>query len=326
MEVPLGDTYYFLFTTRRFSTGAPFTLAGTPALSVYEENNLTEITTGVAVTADYDSKTGLNEASVVATAANGYEVGKYYSVVITTGTVDSVSVVGEVVGHFRVMPAEDAGAGIRDVNLTHIDDAANSTSTAQLGVNVVNAAGTAWGSGAITTASFSTGAITQAVLATNCISSLELDSSAITEIRDGILADSTAFNGADIAAILVDTGAIETDTQDIQSRLPAALVSGRMSSDMVAISGSTTAADNLEESAEAIIPGTAQTGTLSTTQCSTDLTGYADDELVNRVIVFKSGTANGQAAQITAYANTNGVVTFQEIQTAPVNGDLFVIV
>lgn len=40
--------------------------------------------------------------------------------------------------------------------------------------------------------------------------------------------------------------AIEVDTQDIQSRLPAALVSGRMSSDAVAISGSTTAADNVE--------------------------------------------------------------------------------
>ena len=39
---------------------------------------------------------------------------------------------------------------------------------------------------------------------------------------------------------------IEADTQDIQSRLPAALVGGRMDSDAVAISGSTTAADNVE--------------------------------------------------------------------------------
>ena len=31
MQVPLGDTYYFKFTSRQFSTGAPFTLAGTPA-------------------------------------------------------------------------------------------------------------------------------------------------------------------------------------------------------------------------------------------------------------------------------------------------------
>lgn len=44
--------------------------------------------------------------------------------------------------------------------------------------------------------------------------------------------------------------AIETDTQDIQSRLPAALVSGRMAADMIALSGDTVAADNLEAAAD----------------------------------------------------------------------------
>lgn len=44
--------------------------------------------------------------------------------------------------------------------------------------------------------------------------------------------------------------AIETDTQDIQSRLPAALVSGRMAADMIAVSGDTVAADNLEAAAD----------------------------------------------------------------------------
>ena len=53
-------------------------------------------------------------------------------------------------------------------------------------------------------------------------------------------------NGADINAILVDTGTT------LDGRIPAALVSGRMSSDAVAISGDTTAADNLE----AILDGT----------------------------------------------------------------------
>ena len=39
---------------------------------------------------------------------------------------------------------------------------------------------------------------------------------------------------------------IEADTQDIQARLPAGLVGGRMDSDVGAISGDSTAADNLE--------------------------------------------------------------------------------
>ncbi len=40
--------------------------------------------------------------------------------------------------------------------------------------------------------------------------------------------------------------AVEADTQDIQGRIPAALVSGRIAADAIAISGDTTAADNLE--------------------------------------------------------------------------------
>lgn len=101
-DITLGDTIYPRFTTRAFATGIPTTLAGTPVLSVYEENNLTQITTGVSVTVDYDSVTGLNQATIVATSGNGYESGKSYDLVITTGTVGGVSVVGEVVGSFTV--------------------------------------------------------------------------------------------------------------------------------------------------------------------------------------------------------------------------------
>lgn len=56
-------------------------------------------------------------------------------------------------------------AGVLEVDLTHIAGSAVSTSTAQLGVNVVNAAGTAWGSGAITAASIANGAIDAATFA-----------------------------------------------------------------------------------------------------------------------------------------------------------------
>lgn len=128
MHVPLGDTYEFKFTTRT-TTGAPTTLAGTPVISVYEENNLVQITAGITLTVDYDSVTGMNHVAVVATTGNGYEIGKYYNAVITTGTVGGTSVVGEVVGHFRMMPAEDAGAGIPDINLVSWLDTAAATPT-----------------------------------------------------------------------------------------------------------------------------------------------------------------------------------------------------
>src|SRR3990167_7621137 len=51
-DITLGETFYSFFTTRAFATGVPTTLAGTPALSVREENNATPITAGVSVSVD----------------------------------------------------------------------------------------------------------------------------------------------------------------------------------------------------------------------------------------------------------------------------------
>ncbi len=97
-----NDVVYGKFTTRQ-STGAPFTLAGTPALSVYKDNNTTESTTGVTLTVDFDSRTGLNHFAIdTSTDGTFYAEGHQFDVVITTGTVNSISVVGEVVGTFTL--------------------------------------------------------------------------------------------------------------------------------------------------------------------------------------------------------------------------------
>lgn len=95
---------------------------------------------------------------------------------------------------------------------------------------------------------------------------------------------------------------------------------------MTQIGGSSTAADNLRASTLGIIQGTAQTGTLSTTQATTSLTGYADGELVGAEIIFTGGVANGQRSRITAYASAGGLVTYNTITTAPANADTFVVV
>lgn len=91
------------FNTFRPSTGAPFTLAGTPVLSVYKDNSATQSVTGVTLTVDFDSLAGLHDYAVD-TSADGtfYSAGSSFAVVITTGTVDSVSVVGTVVGRFTL--------------------------------------------------------------------------------------------------------------------------------------------------------------------------------------------------------------------------------
>lgn len=109
-DITLGDTFYHQFTTRQFSDGVPTVLTGSQALSVLEENNAVPITAGVSVAVDRGSVVGLNEATIVATSGNGYEVGKSYAIYISAGTVGGVSVVGEVVGHFTI---EKSAAHIR---------------------------------------------------------------------------------------------------------------------------------------------------------------------------------------------------------------------
>lgn len=108
MSKHLGDydtsaVIYGKFTTFRPSTGATFTLGGTPALSVYKDNSTTQSTTGVTLTADFDSVTGLNHFAID-TSADGtfYSAGSFFDIVITTGTVDSVSVTGTVVASFTL--------------------------------------------------------------------------------------------------------------------------------------------------------------------------------------------------------------------------------
>ena len=103
-DITLGETFTFGFTTRAFTTGVPGTLGGTPVLSVKEGANDTPITAGVSVDVDTCATpvTGLNEGTIVATSANGYEAGKSYFCYISTGTVGGVSVVGEIVCQFTI--------------------------------------------------------------------------------------------------------------------------------------------------------------------------------------------------------------------------------
>jgi len=98
----LGDTIYRRFTTRAFATGVPTTLAGTPVVSAYEDDSTTQITAGITLGVDHDSVSGLNLLTIVATGGNGFENGKDYDIVITTGTVGGTSVVGEVVFSFSL--------------------------------------------------------------------------------------------------------------------------------------------------------------------------------------------------------------------------------
>lgn len=114
-DFKLGTTLYDYFATAAADTGAPTTLSGTPVVSVYEDNSDTQITSGVTLGVDADSVTGLNRLTIVATSGNGFEVGKQYTAVITTGTVGGTSAVGYVVSSFSI---EKTGLNLTNTSIS----------------------------------------------------------------------------------------------------------------------------------------------------------------------------------------------------------------
>ena len=88
-------------------------------------------------------------------------------------------------------------------------------------------------------------------------------------------------------------------------------------------------ASAIEASARTIIEGTAEAGTLSVTQMTSNVTN-ADNSLIGRLIAFQPDTTTaalrGRITDITAFANATGIFTYTAIPAAPVNGDTFVVV
>lgn len=95
-----NQTIYLYFNTVG-SDGVAETLAGTPAVEIYEDGSDTQITSAETLSASADSVVGFNRLAVDLNDA-GFESGKTYTCVLSAGTVDSVSVTGRIVGVFSV--------------------------------------------------------------------------------------------------------------------------------------------------------------------------------------------------------------------------------
>lgn len=124
----------------------------------------------------------------------------------------------------------------------------------------------------------------------------------------------------------LDAANMPTDLSDIQARLPAALVSGRMDSDVRAVNGNTDSAAKLALSADTMEIGVAIAGTLSTTEMTTDLTEVTDDHYNGRVLIWTSGTLLRQVASITGYIGATKKLTFTTITEAPIANDTWIMV
>lgn len=90
--------------------------------------------------------------------------------------------------------------------------------------------------------------------------------------------------------------------------------------------GHADAAHFTENMAAGIVAGAAETGTLTTTQATTDLAEATDNHYNGRTLIFISGNLVGQATDITDYAGATGLLTFTALTEAPANGDRFIIV
>ena len=140
-----------------------------------------------------------------------------------------------------------ATGGRPEVNASHIAGSAVSTSSAQIGVNVVNAGGTAWGSGAITAASIASNAITSAKIATDAIGAAQLATDAVTEITDATktahgVVSGTADSGT--TTTMVDAALTQADT-DYWKGSTIVFTSGTISGQARLITGFTPASDTV---------------------------------------------------------------------------------
>jgi len=96
-----GATVPVAFNTSDLDA-APITLtSGT--IRVYRDDSTTEDDSGITLTADYDSRTGLHRVDIdLSSDGTFYAAAHDFFVVITVGTVDGVSVVGKCVAQFSI--------------------------------------------------------------------------------------------------------------------------------------------------------------------------------------------------------------------------------
>lgn len=255
--VPLGRNLPFIFDSYAGSTGASITMTGIAVadINVYKDVSMTQraSTAGFALLdtdgIDIDGFTGIHGFSIDTndnTDAGFFAAGSCYTVVVSSVTIDAQTVsfvagtffltatptvlgVPEVdVTHWiGTAAATPTTAGVPEVDLTFIAGAAVSTTTAQLGVNAVQAAGTAWNSGAIGAGTIAAGAITATKFAAGALDAVwSTAARLLTAGTNIVLAKGTGVTGfndlsaTDIHAELVT--ALNVDAYAEVTGVPAA--------------------------------------------------------------------------------------------------------
>jgi hypothetical protein len=189
--VPAGDVLPVFFANYGKTNGESLTMSGLAVtdIEIYKDGSTTQRSSDAGYTLldtdgiDFDGLTGIHGFSIDTgdnTDSGFYTVGAWFTVVVSAVTVDSQTV-SFIAAQFRIMPAEGV-AGKPKVDVDTFGGSAGTFSSGRPEVNTTHAAGTAWGSGAITAASIATGAIDADALAAD----------AVAEIADGVWDEATA--------------------------------------------------------------------------------------------------------------------------------------
>lgn len=188
------------------------------------------------------------------------------------------------------------------VDMTYVAGSAVSTSSAQIGVNVVNAGATAWGSGAITAASIASGAITNAkfaagaidaaAIAADAIGASELASDAVTEIANAVW-DTDATSRQTAGTFGKAIGDPLTRTNSLMQSLPDAVsgaagglfIAGTNAATTVSTALTATFTGNLTGSVGSVASGGITAASIATGAVDADaLAADAVDEILDEIV------------------------------------------
>lgn len=234
LMVPAGDVIPILFATYAGATGASITMTGLAVtdIKVYKDGSVAQRASEAGYTLletdgiDFDALTGIHGFSINTgdnTDAGFYTVGAWFTVVVSAVTVDGQTV-NFIAAMFRLMAAESVAAEPKvDVDAWLGTAAATPTVAGVPEVDVTHWNGTAIPG--VDTAGY------PKVTIKDGTGTGELDTaSGVVLAKDhtgAALATATALDAVD--------NFVDTEVADIQSRLPAALVGGRMDASVGAV-------------------------------------------------------------------------------------------
>lgn len=331
--------------------GSAITATG-GTIRVYEDATATERTDGITDTRDFDGKVGTHLVTIV-TTDGFYSLGHDYTVMadgvtidgktvrkwlarfsiqnwyndvntktVTTGAIGAGAIATDAIGADEIATTavneirDAVVAALNNLSSSDVQTACNAALEAlRLHRLLANAVDTDWNT----------------TVAKDCVLAYMAERSSTRTYSRNSDSQEQIQVQLDNLATWLDTSGVKLNAQgklDVNAQCDTALADydGPTNTEMEARTLSSDATDRLETSVLTVVAGAATSGTLSTTQMSTDLSESTDDHYNGRVVFWTSGVLQNQARTITNYAGTNGVLTFEAATEAPSNGDTFIIV